>query len=150
MGPLQLKLGVWSAMAFWMKKAISALAIAVLVGMALLGVGCGGGDDSGSERAVEWAVDPPVGPNWIRISAVIEGCPDQPLVEAPIIEYEGDRIYIELRRNPKDEKGLCFLNVKQAFKKITFERNLDELVIFDSSTEPPEQRWPTEGPLPGE
>ncbi|HYP56168.1 MAG TPA: hypothetical protein VEQ41_07710 [Solirubrobacterales bacterium] len=126
------------------------MAIVMLAGMALLGVGCGGGDDSGSERAVEWAVDPPVGPNWVRIDAPIEACiHDQPLVEAPIIEYERNRVYIELRHTPEDDKGICFLNLPIASKKITFERDLDELVLFDASTDPPEQRWPREL-LPGE
>jgi len=27
-------------------------------------------------------------------------------------------------------------------KTVTFERNLDELVLFDASADPPEQRWP--------
>lgn len=134
-------------MAYRVSKAIGALAIAVLVGAILLGVGCGGGDDSGSERAVQWGVEPRVGPNWVRARAVIEACiHDQPLVEAPIIEYKGNRVYIELRHSP--EGGICFLNLPIASKKITFERDLDELVLFDASTDPPERRWPTERPLP--
>ncbi len=138
-------------MAFRIRKAIGTLAIAVLVGAILLGAGCSGGDEDGSERAVKWGLAPPVGSNWIRISAVIEGCsPDLPLLEEPIIEYEDDRVYIELRRTPEDGKGICFLNLLVASKKITLERSLDELVIFDSSTDPPEQRWPTERPLPPE
>lgn len=136
-------------MTFRIRKAIDALAIAVLVGAILLGVGCGGGDDSGSERAVKWWVEPPVGPSWVRARAVIEGCsPDPPLLEEPIIEYKGNQVYIELRQSPEDGKGICFLNLPIASKKITFERDLDELVIFDASTDPPEQRWPTERPLP--
>jgi hypothetical protein len=138
-------------MAFRIRQAIGALVIAVLVCAIPLGVGCGGGDDSGSERAVEWGVEPPVGPNWVRIRAVIEGCsPDLPLLEEPIIEYKGNRVYIELRRTPEDDKGICFLNLPIAFKKITFERALDELVLLDSSTDPPEKRWPPERPLPPE
>jgi hypothetical protein len=136
-------------MAFRVREATGALAIAMLLCATLLGVGCGGGADSGSERAVKWGLAPPVGPNWIRISAVIEACIyDQPLVEAPIIEYEGNRVYIELRHTPEDDLGGCALNLPMVFKKITFRRDLDELVIFDSSTDPAEQRWPTERPLP--
>ena len=128
---------------------MGALLIVALLGATLLGVGCGGGDEDGSERAVEWGLAPPVGPNWIRISAVIEACIyDQPLLEAPIVEYQGDRVYIELRHTPEDDVRGCFLNLPQVFKKFTFERDLDELVIFDSSTDPPEQRWPPERPLP--
>lgn len=138
-------------MAFRIRKAAGVLAIAMLLCTTLLGVGCGGGDDSGSERAVKWGIAPPVGPNWIRISAVIEACIyNQPLLEAPIIEYEGNRVYIELRHAPDDDRGGCALNLPMVFKKITFERDLDELIIFDASTDPPEQRWPTERPLPPE
>ncbi len=68
------------------RSAIGVLAIAML---SLLGVGCGSGGD-GSERAVEWGVDRPVGPNWVRLSAVIRACNlDPPLLEEPIIEYTG-------------------------------------------------------------
>ncbi|HEX5761805.1 MAG TPA: hypothetical protein VFY04_01650 [Solirubrobacterales bacterium] len=138
-------------MAFTMRKAISALAVAVLVGATLFGTGCGGGDENGSERAVEWGLAPPVGPNWIRVSAPIEACIyNQPLLEAPIIEYEGNRVYIELRHTPEDDVRGCFLNLLVASKKFTFERDLGELVIFDSSTDPPEQRWPPRERLPGE
>jgi hypothetical protein len=123
---------------------MDALAIAVFVGATLFGTGCGGSEDNGSERAVEWAFASPVGPNWIRVGAVIEGCDrDPPLLEEPIIEYKANRVYIELRRTPEEDKNLCFLNLVRGFKKITFERDLDELVIFDSSTDPPERRWPT-------
>ena len=131
------------------------LAIIALMGATLLGVGCGGGDDNGSERAVKWGVDPPVGPNWARIRAVVEVCGfDPPLLEEPIIEYTGrNRVEIELRQAPEErEEGQngCLLELLVAFKKITFERDLDELVLFDSSTDPPEQRWPTESPSPTE
>lgn len=137
-------------MALRIKTAMGALVIAVLVGVALL-VGCGGGGHDGSERAVKWGLAPPVGPNWVRISAVIEACiHDQPLLEAPIIEYKGNRVYIELRHTPEDDLGGCALNLPMVFKKITFERSLDELALFDSSTDPPEQRWPTKSPLPTE
>jgi hypothetical protein len=132
-------------MVFRIRKALGALVIAVLLCPTLLGVGCGGGDDNGSERAVKWGVEPPVGPNWVRIRAVLDGCsPDLPLLEKPIIEYKGNRVYIELRHTPEDGRGICFLNLPIAFKKITFERDLDELVLFDASTDPPERRWPTE------
>jgi hypothetical protein len=130
---------------------MGALLVVMLLSTTLLGVGCGGSDENGSERAVEWGLDLPVGPNWIRVSAAIEGCDrDPPLLEEPVIEYKANRVYIELRRTPEEGKDLCFLNLVRGFKKITFERDLDELVLFDSSTDPPEQRWPTESPLPTE
>ena len=123
------------------------LAIVMLVCVTLLGVGCGGSGDDGSERAVKWRVDRPVGSNWVRLSAVIEVCwgVDLPLLEEPIIEYKGNRVYIELRQTPDELEGErkgCLLDLLVGFKKITFERDLDELVLFDASTDPPEQRWP--------
>jgi hypothetical protein len=128
---------------FRIRKAMGVLAIAAALGAALLGTGCGGSGENGSDRAIEWGLAPPVGPDWIRISAVIEACVyDQPLLEAPIVEYQEDRVYIELRHTPEDDVRGCALNLPQVFKKITFERDLDELVIFDSSTDPPERRWP--------
>ncbi len=71
---------------------------------------------------------------------------DLPLLEEPIIDYTGsNRVEIELRRTPEElEEGQngCLLQLLVAFKKITFERDLDELVLFDASTAPPERRWP--------
>lgn len=133
-------------MPFRIRDAIGVLAIAVLAGVSLLGAGCGIGGDDGSERAVKWEIDRPVGPDWVRLSAVIEVCNfDPPLLEEPIIEYTDNRVYIELRRTPEElEEGQngCFLELLVGFKKITFERDVDELVLFDASTDPPEQRWP--------
>jgi hypothetical protein len=75
------------------RKTIGVLALA---GTTLLGLAAAGGDDSGSERAVEWRVDRPVGPDWVRLSASIEVYSiDLPLLEEPIIEYKGNRVYIE-------------------------------------------------------
>jgi hypothetical protein len=133
-------------MPFRIRKAIGVLAIAVLAGATLLGVGCGSSGDNGSEWAVEWGVDRPVGPKQVRLSAVIEYCSAvSPPFEQPIIEYIGDRVYIELRVAPDelegDRKG-CLLSLAVAYKTITLERDLDELVLFDASTDPPEQRWP--------
>lgn len=132
-------------MAFQVKSALVVLTITVLAA-ALLGVGCGSGGDDGSERAVDWKVERRLGPKEVRLSAVLdEACsPAPPLLEPPIIEYMGKRVEIELRRTPElyeDRKG-CFLNLIVAHKKITLKRDLDELVLFDSSTDPPEQRWP--------
>jgi hypothetical protein len=132
-------------MSFRIRNVIGVLTIAVLVGATLFGVGCGSGDD-GSERAVEWGVDRPLGHKRVRLSAVIEYCSAvSPPFEQPIIEYIGDRVYIELRVAPEeleeDQNG-CFLSLAVAYKTITLERDLDELVLFDASTDPPEQRWP--------
>ena len=122
------------------------LAIAALAGATLLAVGCGSGDD-GSERAVEWTVERAVSPKSVRLVAVVEVCLYSVRLEQPIIEYSGDRAYIELRHTPEKgegEHGGCFLSLSVLHKTVTLERDLDELVLFDASTDPPVQRWPRE------
>jgi len=126
--------------------AIRAFAVAVLLALALLGAGCGGGDD-GPERAVEWQVDRPLGPKQIRLVAKVETCSaeDPPRLEEPLIEYSGDDAYIELRTTPEDlpeDQTGCFLSLIIAPKTVTLERDLNELTLFDSSTDPPGRRWP--------
>lgn len=133
------------------KNAIGVLAMAVLMGTSLLG--CGSSSSDGSERAVEWLVERPLGAKQVRLSASVKVCNvDPPLLEEPIIEHEGNRVYIELRQVPEEVEGQngCLLQLLGAFKKITFERDLDELVLYDSSTDPPEQRWPRQQPWPQE
>ncbi len=115
--------------------------IAVLLSATLLASGCGGGDD-GFERAVEWHVVRPVGPKSVRLVSTFEGCSKPVQLEPPFIEHDGDRIYLELRHTPEDEQGICFFSVETLHKTVTFDRDLDELVLFDASTDPPERRWP--------
>lgn len=126
-------------------KARRALAIAVLLA-AVLVAGCGGGDEDASERAVQWRVDRPLGPKRVMLAADVEWCSAKlPEVEKPIVEYEGDRAYIELRVTPEEKRegqNGCLLQLLGVHKAITLERNLTELVLFDSSTDPPERRWP--------
>jgi hypothetical protein len=77
--------------------------------------------------------------------ANVEVCVDPVRLEQPIVEYSGDRVYIELRHTPEESEGKqdgCFLSLWDLHKTITFKRDLDELVLFDASTDPPEQRWP--------
>lgn len=130
------------------------MGVLALAGVTLLGVGCAAGDDSGSERAVGWGVDRQLGPKSLRVAGTVEVCYAPVQLEEPIIEYEDDGVYIELRHTPEEgegEYGGCPLTGPLTlYKMITLERNLDELVIFDSSTDPAEQRWPTERPLPPE
>jgi hypothetical protein len=131
------------------RKAKSALAIVLLAGMTLLAVGCGGGED-GSERAVEWAVASPADPSshQVRLSASVGWCGiGFPQLERPIIKYEGDRAYIELRHTPEEKKegqNGCLLELLGLHKTITLKRDLGDLVLYDVSTDPPEIRWPRE------
>lgn len=120
------------------------LAIAVLAGASLLGAGCGGSDDDGSERAVEWAAERAVGPRSIRLVATVEVCFEPVQLERPIIEYSGHRVYLELRHTPEERKyDGCLLSLLTLHRTVTFNRDLDELILYDSSVDPPERRWPT-------
>jgi hypothetical protein len=131
------------------KNAIVVLTIAVLSGAALLGVGCGGGGDDGPEHAVKWVIDRsgnrPTNAKQVRVLATLKSCGlEPPRLERPIIEYEDNRAYIELRQAPEDvedQKG-CLLSLYTGVKMVTLERNLYKLILFDASTDPPEQRWP--------
>ncbi len=131
-------------MASLIKKALGALVIVTLLSATLFAVGCGGGDD-GSERAVEWHVERTVGQKSARLVAVVETCIAPVGLEPPIIEYSGGRVYLELRHTPEEGEGEhdgCFLGLSVLQRTVTFRRDLDELVLFDVSTDPPEQRWP--------
>lgn len=131
-------------MASLIKKTIGVLAIVALLSMALLGVGCGDGGD-GSKRAVKWTVERPVGPRSIRLVATVKVCVKAVRLERPIIEYSGDRVYLELRHTPEEFEGEhngCLLSLLTLHRTVTFKRNPSELVLFDKSTNPPEKRWP--------
>jgi hypothetical protein len=137
-------------MASRIRKAISLLALVV---MASLGAGCGSSGADGSQRAVEWAIDRVISPKSIRLTATAEVCWKPVQLEQPIIEYEEDRVYIELRHTPEEKEGEwsgCLLSLSTLDRAVIFERDLDQLILFDASTDPPEQRWPTKTPLPTE
>lgn len=139
-------------MAFRLRKAIGALAIAALLAATMFGVGCGG-DDGGSKRAVEWTIDHVIGPKSVRLVATVGVCWKPVQLEQPIIEYEGHRAYLELRHTPEEGEGEysgCLLSLMILRKAVIFERDLDELVLFDASTDPPEKRWPRKQPWPRE
>lgn len=130
-------------MAFQIKKAMGILVSGVLLSATLLAGGCGGDDDS--ERAVNWGVERAISPTSARLAADVEVCLEPVRLERPIIEYSGNRVYIELRHTPEEREGEhegCFLSLWTLHWTVTFKRDLDELVLFDASTDPPEQRWP--------
>lgn len=122
------------------------IAGAILFGLALLAFGCGGGDNR-SAQAVKWGVFRQLGPRQVKLVATVEYCGDGqgPTLERPVIEYSGRRVFIELLLAPEEESddGGCLLSLLGATKTVTLKRDLDELVLYDSSTDPPERRWPT-------
>lgn len=137
-------------MACRVRNGTGTFAIAALLAASLLGAGCGGADD-GSDRSVEWAAERAIGPKSIRLAATVRVCFKPVELEQPIIEYTDHRVYLELRHTPEEgegEYGGCPLSLLTLHKMVTFERNLDELVLFDASTDPPEKRWPRKWPGP--
>ncbi len=119
-------------------------ASALILGFALLAFGCSGGDDR-SAQAVEWGVSRQVGPRQIKLVATVEYCGDStPTIKRPVMEYSGRRVFIELLLAPQEESdhGGCLLQLLGVQKTVTLKRDLDELVLLDSSTNPPERRWP--------
>jgi len=116
----------------------------LILGFTLLAFGCGGGGDR-SAQAVEWGVSRQVGPRQIRLVTEIDHCRGPtPTIERPVIEYSGKRVFIELLLTPQEDSdhGGCLLQLLGVQKTVTLKRDLDELVLLDSSTNPPERRWP--------
>jgi hypothetical protein len=138
-------------MAIRAMAAMGVLVIVALAGAFVIG-GWLGSDENGPVRPVEWYVERQLGPKEARLLAPIEYCvTEETRFEEPIVDYEGDRAYVELRLAPEDEDPSgCFLNLPIFHTKLILERNLDELTLFDSSTDPPERRWPRDRPWPGE
>jgi hypothetical protein len=131
-------------MAALIKRAMGVLVIAALLSAAPFAIGCDGGD-GGSKRAVKWTVERAINPKSVRLIAVVEVCIAPVRLERPIIEYSGNRVDLELRRTQEEGEEShdgCFPTVSVLHKTVTFERDLSELLLFDASTDPPEQRWP--------
>lgn len=124
----------------------STLVGAMLLVSILLSFSCGGGGDRSAE-AVEWEVSRQVGSRQVELAATVEYCGGEqgPTLEQPVVEYASKRVFIELllaSQEESDDRG-CPLSLLGVYKTITLKRDLDELVLFDSSIDPPEPRWPT-------
>jgi hypothetical protein len=126
------------------KIARNVAAGAILLGLILSAVGCGGGGDR-SARAVKWEVSRQLGPRQVRLVATVGSCGGQlPTIEPPVIEYSGNKVFIELLLAPEEESGDgdCLLELLGVPKVVRLKHDLDELVLLDSSARPPEPRWP--------
>lgn len=126
----------------------SVIASAILLLAVLLVFGCGGGDGQ-SAQVVEWGVARPLGPRQIKLVTSVNHCGGEPapVIEQPVIKYSGRKVFIELHIVPEEkvDDGGCLLELLGVSKTVTLKRDLDELTLFDASTNPPERRWPTEG-----
>lgn len=103
-------------------------------------------------RPVEWHVERQLGPKEARLRAPIEYCiSEETRFEEPIVDYEDDRAYVELRLAPEEDEDPsgCFLNLPIPPRSSPWSETSTSSPFFDSSTNPPEQRWTRERPRPG-
>lgn len=127
--------------------AIAKFIIAGAMGFAVVIVafGCGGKSDH-SAQAVEWEVFRPTGPRQVDLVVAVDHCDGdpKPTIQRPVVEYSGKRVFIELvlKSQGESEDGKCLPMLLGVHKTVVVKHDLDELVLFDSSTDPPELRWP--------
>ena len=121
------------------------LGCVLLVGLFSSALGCGGGGDHATS-AVPWHVSRVLGPRQVRLVASVEACHlhPTPAIQRPVIEYSGKKVFIELRvasQEHSEDEG-CLLLKLGVYRTVTLKRNLDDLLLFDASTDPPERRRP--------
>jgi hypothetical protein len=106
-------------------------------------VGCGGGDDS---SALQWSFFKQLGPHKAKLAGEVDYCVGEPKprVEKVIRRYSGNRVFLTLilspeRPKPEECRGVGL----GVFRTVRFQRDLEQLELFDSSIDPPSRRWPT-------
>jgi hypothetical protein len=105
-------------------------------------VGCGSGDDP---SALQWSFFKQLGPRTAKLVGGVGYCVGEPKphIEKVIRSYSGSRVFLTLilsqeRPEPEECRGVDL----GIFKTVSFQRNLEQLVLLDSSTDPPSRRWP--------
>lgn len=116
--------------------------IAGLVASYVILVGCGGGD---GPRALEWSFFKQLGPHKAKLAGEVGYCVGEPKprIEKVLRSYSGNRVFLTLilsqeQPEPEECRGIGL----GVFKTVSFQRNLEQLVLLDSSTDPPSRRWP--------
>lgn len=114
----------------------------LLVAASVTLVGCGGGDDA---NELGWSFFKQLGPRKGKLAGEVDYCVGhpKPRVEKVIRRYSGKRVFLTLilsqeRPEPEECRGVILF----VFKTVSFHRNLERLVLLDSSTDPPSRRWP--------
>lgn len=103
------------------------------------------GDDDAS--ALEWSFFKQLGPRKAKLAGEVGYCvgDPKPRVEKVIRRHSGNRVFLTLILSPERPKAEECRGVGLGvFKTVSFQRDLDQLILLDSSTDPPERRWPTE------
>ena len=125
-----------------LRQRIVYLITGLLVASCVTLVACGGEDP----RAHEWSFFKQLGPHKAKLAGEEVGyCVGEPKprIEKVIRSYSGNHVFLTLipsqeRPEPEECRGVGLT----LFKKVTFRRNLEQLVLLDSSTDPPSRRWP--------
>ena len=124
-------------------SAVAAVALFAL----LLSCGCGSGSSQSAE-AVEWKVARQLTSRKVKLVASVKYCGGEryPALKPSSIRYNNNKVLIKMVLSPQpeaDSEGGCLLQLLGITKTITLKRNLENLVLFDASTDPPERRWPS-------
>lgn len=108
--------------------------------------GCGGGD---GPNGLQWSFFKQLGSRKAKLAGEVGYCAGEPKprIGKVIRSYSGNRVFLTLilsqgRPEPKECRGIML----SVFKTVSFQRNLDQLVLLDSSTNPPSRRWPVTAP----
>jgi hypothetical protein len=107
-------------------------------------VGCGGGDD---ESALQWSFFKQLGPRKVKLAGEVGYCVGhpKPRVEKVIRRYSGNRVFLTLILSPeRPEPEECRGVGLAVFKTVSFQRDLEQIELLDSSTDPPSRRWPAD------
>ncbi len=128
-------------MSIWQRIAYLITGLAVASGFTL--AGCGGGDNP---NALQWVVFKELGPRKLKLVGEVDYCVGHPKphVEKVMRSYSGNRVFLTLILSPEEPKPEECRGVGLGvFKIVSFQRNLEQLELLDSSTDPPSRRWPT-------
>jgi hypothetical protein len=118
--------------------------LCLITGFALLGCGSG----SHSDTSIEWGVFKQLGPRTVKLVAQVDYCIGAPVPRIGSVkkEYAGHQVLVGLSlAAPPDtyQTDKCRGVVRPVYKTMKFNRDLTALELFDTSTSPPQLRWPS-------
>lgn len=124
------------------RRRIVYLITGLLAASSIILAGCG--DDS---NALEWSFFKQLGPREAKLAGEVDYCVGEPKprVEKVIRSYSGNRVFLTLILSPeRPEPEECRGIILGVFKTVSFQRDLEQIELLDSSTDPPSRRWPVE------
>lgn len=98
------------------------------------------------QETLEWSLLKRTGPKQARLVGEVGYCvgTPKPSVQHVMARYAGNRAFLKLLLSPQRPVRKCRGVGLFVYKTVTLRRNLDQLILLDSSTDPPERRWPDE------